>query len=120
MQRMISILSLTVGLALAGCGDKKAEATPAAPAQQQPSVQVTAAETAPANGDHSGKALFDANCISCHDASVFTRPDRKVHDFAELDAQVRRCDANLGNKLSDQDITSVIDYLNSSYYKFAH
>lgn len=117
MQRII--LALGMGLALVGCGDKQAAATSVpATQQQQPSVQVTAAETAPANGDHTGKALFEANCVSCHDASIFTKADRKVHDFSELDAQVRRCDANLGDKLSDQDITSVIDYLNSSYYKF--
>lgn len=112
MHRMFFVLG--VGLAIAGCGDKQA----AAVTDATPAVVQTASSDAPANGDHSGKGLYEANCISCHDASVFTRADRKVHDFAELDAQVRSCDANLGNKLSDQDISSVIDYLNSSYYKF--
>jgi hypothetical protein len=39
-------------------------------------------------------------------------------DFTMLSAQVRRCDANLGSKLFDEDMNKIADYLNETYYKF--
>ena len=75
------------------------------------------ATTADANA-HPGKAIHDANCISCHDTGKYTRADRLISDFNQLSARVRVCDANLGAKLSDKDLSSVTDYLNESFYKF--
>ncbi|QLQ30416.1 MAG: cytochrome c [Candidatus Thiothrix singaporensis] len=63
--------------------------------------------------------LHDANCISCHDSGVYTRADHKMQDYAMLSAQVRRCDANLGARLFDEDLDKVTDYLNDTYYHFA-
>lgn len=67
---------------------------------------------------HPGKTLHDANCISCHDAKVYTRVERKVLDYTQLAAQVRRCDANLGSRLFDEDLAQITDYLNQAYYKY--
>jgi cytochrome c5 len=84
-----------------------------------PSAEVT---PAPANAlDPSlvaGKALHDAKCISCHDAQIYTRPDHKITSFNELQAQVKQCDANLTDHMSDTDIQQVVQYLNASFYKF--
>lgn len=64
-----------------------------------------------------GEFLQD-NCIRCHDDSVYKRPDRLVNSMTQLDSRVRMCDANFGTKLFDDDIASLVDYLNTHYYHF--
>ncbi len=58
------------------------------------------------------------HCSRCHDERVYTRPDRRVQDLQQLDAQVRRCDANFGTRLFDEDIAALVKHLNDNYYKF--
>lgn len=72
------------------------------------------------NGDPlSGKKLFEeSRCLSCHAATVFTKPDRKVKSLAQLESQVRTCDANLSTNWFDDQIIDVVAYLNQTYYKF--
>ena len=42
-------------------------------------LMMTTACAAPSPGDNAdGKRLNDANCMGCHDTSVFTRKDRVV------------------------------------------
>lgn len=100
---------------LVACGDKSTE---------QQSSQETEKVATPANSQvadlnvPAGKALHDANCISCHDAKVYTRVERKVLDYTQLAAQVKRCDANLGSRLFDEDLAQITDYLNQTYYKY--
>jgi mono/diheme cytochrome c family protein len=65
-----------------------------------------------------GEELHKKQCVACHDSSVYTRPDRRVDSREALEAQVRRCDANLGTKWMDDDLADVIEYLNVSFYKF--
>lgn len=110
MQKLGWMLTLCVASLLAGCGEKKVETVTQTATPAQSVVAPTAAV--------SGKAVHDANCISCHDSGKYTRPDRKVQDFAMLTAQVRRCDANLGKPMSDAEMTSVIQYLNDEFYHF--
>lgn len=83
-------------------------------AEKQDGVQTATADP----NAHPGKAIHDANCISCHDTGKYTRADRLISDFNQLSARVRVCDANLGAKLSDKDLSSVTDYLNETFYKF--
>gem|GEM_PF-678800 len=67
-----------------------------------------------------GQKLFAASqCLNCHGTEVFSRPDRKVKSLAELESQVRRCDANLPTNWYDDEILDVVAYLNKTYYKFA-
>lgn len=115
------LLILLIGIS--GCGEKTS-GTATAPVDAKPVAAATApnappAATVTADDVHPGKAIHDANCVSCHDTGVYTREDRKIKDFTQLDAQVRRCDANLGTRLFDEDITKVVSYLNDNYYKFA-
>lgn len=127
MKKMTILLPLALIFTLSACGEKKDE-TAAAPEAAMPAEQAAtpgnaapaATETAqaPAAGEHPGKAIHDANCISCHDSGVYSRADHKMQDFAMLSAQVRRCDANLGSKLFDEDMDKVADYLNETYYHF--
>lgn len=86
---------------------------------QRQGVQELAEKTEVADlSVHPGKLLHDANCISCHDAAVYTREDRRISDFAMLQMQVKRCDANLGSRLSAEELQQVTAYLNQAYYNF--
>lgn len=106
--------SLLAVMLLAGCGgSERGENQSSGSAAKKAATQVAS------NTDvHPGKALHDSNCISCHDATAYTREDRKIADFPQLLAQVKRCDANLGSRLFDEEIKQVVGYLNQAYYKY--
>ncbi|MDQ5768776.1 hypothetical protein [Thiothrix subterranea] len=121
MNKILMLPLVALVFTLSACGEKaSAPATEAA----KPAEQTTqaSASTAPAPvvaaGGHPGQAIHDANCISCHDSGVYTRADRKMTDLTMLAGQVRRCDANLGTKLFDEDLDNVTAFLNETYYKF--
>lgn len=110
------IIFFLTSVLLVACGDKSAEQQVSQEAEKlaTPSTNNPVADlNVPA-----GKALHDANCISCHDAKVYTRVERKVLDYTQLAAQVKRCDANLGSRLFDEDLAQITDYLNQTYYKY--
>ncbi|HPY39982.1 MAG TPA: cytochrome c [Thiolinea sp.] len=107
---------LVVSLLITACGDKTAT-DQTANTEAKPAAQ-TSTSSAVGLDAHPGKALHDANCISCHDAKVYTRSERKVLDYTQLAAQVKRCDANLGSRLFDEDLAQITDYLNQAYYKY--
>ena len=77
---------------------------------------LTTTASLPAADLDNGKALVEANCTKCHDARVYTRPDRRVTTLEGLTAQVRRCELSLGLKWFDDDIGDVAAYLNENYY----
>jgi hypothetical protein len=71
-----------------------------------------------------GKELHDANCTRCHiemkggdGSALYTRSDRKVKSYSELEAQVRRCEANLNLLWFDEDVADVGSFLNQEFYK---
>ena len=78
----------------------------------------------PNGSAQAGHALFNEyKCSSCHSAllggdgsAMFTRADRKVHNAAELIAQIKVCSGNVGANLSAQDEQNLGSYLNQ-YYK---
>jgi len=65
-----------------------------------------------------GKTLVESNCNNCHGTEVYTRADRKVSSYPQLQTQVRRCELALGLKWFDEDIDNAASYLNQEYYKF--
>ncbi|MEN9432510.1 MAG: hypothetical protein RLZZ422_99 [Pseudomonadota bacterium] len=65
-----------------------------------------------------GQAIHDKNCISCHDSSAYSRLDRRVANYSELLAQVRRCNGNLAERLYDEELQEIALYLNKTYYSF--
>lgn len=65
-----------------------------------------------------GQALHDAHCMKCHDSSVYTREDRRVTSLEGLRKQVARCELSLGLTWFDDQRENVVQYLNSTYYKF--
>ena len=74
------------------------------------------ASTQAADFDPAG--FLAENCSRCHDERVYTRPERRVQNPQQLEAQVRRCDANFGTRLFDEDIATLVKHLNDNYYRF--
>lgn len=75
-----------------------------------------------------GQQLHDKACLSCHDSmtngkpeQIYTREDRtesSVEDIAGLQSRVQACATNTGAQWFDDEIADVVDYLNTTYYKF--
>lgn len=65
-----------------------------------------------------GQALYETNCLKCHDSGIFTRPDHKVKSLDGLRKQVQRCELSLGLTWFDDQRENVVQYLNSNFYKF--
>lgn len=72
-----------------------------------------------------GKIEHDKNCTSCHitkfgkdGSKIYTRKDRLVKNYSMLVQRVKACDINTNAGFHDDEVTNVIEYLNSSYYKF--
>lgn len=65
-----------------------------------------------------GQKLVDENCTHCHGSEYYTRADRKIASLPKLRAQVQRCEGSLGLQWFDDQVDSVTEYLNASFYKF--
>ncbi len=65
-----------------------------------------------------GETLYENNCTKCHSTEVFTRDDRGIKSLEGLKNRVKQCNNAVENKLSDDEIKSVADYLNKKFYKF--
>jgi len=72
-----------------------------------------------------GKKLHDEQCVACHanrtrgdSTALYTREDRKVKDLKGLQGQVERCVTVLNVEWFDDEIDSVVEYLNMDFYKF--
>lgn len=73
---------------------------------------------APAADLERGRLLHDRNCFHCHDASVYTRDDRRVKSLEQLRRQVVRCTLSLELQWFEEDIADVVGHLNRGYYRF--
>jgi cytochrome c553 len=65
-----------------------------------------------------GEALYQANCMGCHDTSVHMRSNRIIHSLDALKKRVRFCETNARLKWTDEQIEDVTAYLNRTFYKF--
>jgi len=79
---------------------------------------LAASQTVLAIDVNHGKALQQKNCMSCHDDSIYTREERRVTSSDALRAQVQRCETSLNLQWFPEDVDAVIEYLNTSFYKF--
>ena len=79
------------------------------------SIEVIAA---PSGDSARGKALLEANCGGCHDASVYSRKDRHVQSLEALRTQVRNCGEAAKKSFSETDQQNLVKYLNDTYYHF--
>jgi len=79
---------------------------------------VIASSSLPAVDIDHGKTLQQKNCMSCHDDSIYTREERRVTTHDALKTQVQRCETNLNLTWFPEDVESVTEYLNTTFYKF--
>jgi mono/diheme cytochrome c family protein len=66
-----------------------------------------------------GELLYTTHCIECHTSQVHWRDKRLATNWASLQAQVVRWQANAGLSWSQGEIEDVSRYLNDRYYKFS-
>jgi cytochrome c553 len=70
-----------------------------------------------------GEQLFkELKCNSCHinmvggdGSAIFTRPNSKVHNAAQLSEQITRCGGNVEREFSAQETQNIAAYLNRYY-----
>ncbi len=66
-----------------------------------------------------GKSLHDKSCVKCHTTSVYSRKDRKVLSMPMLKARIKHCYRVTGAKWTDKQRGAVVEYLNTTFYKFS-
>ena len=72
-----------------------------------------------AQGDSAdGKRLHDANCMRCHDTSLYTREDRLVRSLEALKEQLASCSHMANREFSTIEAQNIIQYLNDQFYQF--
>jgi cytochrome c2 len=77
----------------------------------------------PQGNAQTGQKLFaQLKCNSCHinmmggdGSGIFTRPNSKVHNSAQLIAQISRCGGNVDKTFSAQEEQDLAAYLNRYY-----
>ena len=74
---------------------------------------------------NNGKELHDANCTSCHislqggdGTGIYTRENNRIETYPALIKQVKRCRDSLGVPWPENHVNDVVEYLNTSFYKF--
>ena len=93
-------------------------AAAAAAAHAQPADPLAGADPA------AGKVLVQKDCVGCHEkrfgdaATIYTRADRRVHNRAQLVAQVQFCSTQLQSNYFPEEEANIAAYLNQQYYKF--
>jgi cytochrome c5 len=82
-------------------------------------LPMTTAYAAALPGDSAdGKRLYDANCMGCHDTSVFTRKDRVVQSLDDLKKQLAGCAHMARKEFSESEAQDLLEYLNDQFYHF--
>ncbi len=76
-----------------------------------------AAAAAPQPDAYRGMRLYDANCGACHSPAMHERDKGKVHNVAELRAQVVRWSEHANHKFTDEEIDDLVAYLNRWHYR---
>jgi len=72
-----------------------------------------------------GKELHDSNCTSCHisiqggdGTGIYTRENNRIETYPALIKQVKRCRDSLGVAWPEEHVNDVVEYLNTTFYKF--
>lgn len=73
-----------------------------------------------------GKELHDSNCTSCHisiqggdGSGIYTRENKRIETHPALIKQVNRCRDSLGVQWPENHVNDVVEYLNTTFYKFS-
>ena len=65
-----------------------------------------------------GKRLHDANCMGCHDTSIYTRMDHLIRSLDALKEQLGDCSHMAKKEFSAIEAQNIIKYLNDQFYHF--
>ena len=65
-----------------------------------------------------GKLLFEDQCTRCHSTELFTREDRGVKNLEVLKTRVKVCSISAKSNWGEEEISTVVEYLNKNFYKF--
>jgi hypothetical protein len=65
-----------------------------------------------------GQRLHDANCVSCHDSSVYTRSNRTIRSLDALQQQISGCEHLVKKEFSSTETQNLVKYLNDRFYHF--
>ena len=65
-----------------------------------------------------GKRLHDANCMGCHDTSIYTRMDHLIRSLDALKEQLGDCSHMAKKEFSVIEAQNIIKYLNDQFYQF--
>ena len=65
-----------------------------------------------------GKALHDANCLRCHQESMYTRKNSIIHNYQELRERISQCELSAELTWFDDEVDDVTAYLNDAFYHF--
>jgi hypothetical protein len=65
-----------------------------------------------------GKRLHDANCMGCHDTSIYTRKDRLIQSLDALKKRLGDCSHMANKEFSATETQNIIKYLNDQFYQF--
>ena len=72
-----------------------------------------------------GKRLHDQSCMACHASlmggmatMIYTRSDRKINSFQQLENQVESCGMAAGVGWKPQQYQQVIQHLTKTFYQF--
>ncbi len=79
---------------------------------------VSGALAATSSDKSDGKRLHDANCVGCHDSSVYTRKTRSVNSLDALKRQLETCGHASNKDLTPIEKQHIIKYLTDAFYHF--
>jgi mono/diheme cytochrome c family protein len=80
---------------------------------------VTGAHAGELPGDSAeGKRVHDANCMGCHNSSVYSRKDRQVGSLEALQEQLANCSHMANKEFSASETQNIVKYLNDEFYRF--
>ena len=65
-----------------------------------------------------GQLLYENHCIACHESNVHIRGNRKAKSIDDIRYWAARWSTHLELNWSADELTSVINYLNATYYQF--
>ncbi|MBE9515581.1 MAG: hypothetical protein IME93_01245 [Proteobacteria bacterium] len=79
---------------------------------------IFAAEQLRFGNSKNGEKLHQQHCIKCHDSKVYTRPDRKINSYENLQHRVGMCASQLNIAISLEQQQDISRYLAQRFYKF--